>query len=136
MRGYWSDYGEWSAWQDAPVSSSLSCDVQTDDVIAGYNKKTVWHYERWVSDRWSDGYERALDHYTSACYKYEEKTVEVQLSYEPYTNKSGVTYYGWGFNDDGRWIFWYNEEERQVDDLNSPIYKKQYRYRTRKIIFY
>ena len=40
----WSDYGSWSAWQDAAVGGSDSRQVETQQVIASTNYKTVYHY--------------------------------------------------------------------------------------------
>ena len=135
-RGKWSDYGAWSAWQDTSVTETIYCDVETQQAIAGYNKKTQWFYSRYYGK--SGSYYLAWHEASGICLTYEETGwLDYPLEYKSYTNKKGETSWGYGMNVlDNKYIHWYNEKTREVDDKNSPIYKTQYRYRTRTIIWY
>lgn len=55
-------------------------------------------------------------------------------------NGSYYTHYGYRYNPstdayNGKYLYWYNETTREVDNTNSPIYKTQYRYRDRHLIY-
>ena len=135
VRGYWSDYDDWSAWQDTEVEGNLCREVETQEVVAGYNKKTQWKYSRYY-----DSTKRyAYGSYSGDCIYYEETE---WLDNPLPENMEAYGYKGIGFGytssgtTGGAKIFWYNKQTREVEDLSSPIYKTQYRYRDRRVIYY
>ena len=140
VRGYWSEYGAWSAWQDEVVTASEKRQIEENPkVIAGYNKKTQWKYNRYWGYYEEGGYYLAWKSSSGICTNYEEtEWLDYPLEYKSHTSKSGEVSWGYGMNDYGtkKYIHWYNEQTQKVDDLNSPIYKTQYRYRDRYIIYY
>lgn len=132
--------GEWSEWQDTeivPGDDSIEVDVPRQ-VVIGYNQKTQYKYSRYYGYYKEGGYYLALDYSSGICTNYEETDwLDFQLEYKSYTNRKGVVSWGYGMNVlDNKYIHWYNEETRTVDDLNSPIYKKQYRYREVYAVYY
>jgi len=143
--GYWSEYGAWSEWQDTAVSPSDSRQVDTPrDVVIGYNKKTQWKYSRYYGYYKAGGYYLALDYSSGICTTYEETVwLDEPLPWNKVWSNAQNRYnegYGYGYTAEGKTggkkIFWYNEDSQLVDDLNSPIYKTQYRYRERYVIYY
>jgi len=130
----WSDYGNWSGWQDDYVGGSDSRQIDTQSVVSGYNKKTQWIYSRARSPKG----DKAYGWQTSYC-TIIEGTGWLDYPLEHQTDHSCGAAYGKGFrNADGAvysGIYWYNEATQVVDDYNSPIYKTQYRYRDRYLIY-
>lgn len=129
----WSSYGNWSSWQDSYVGSSDSREVKTQSVVSHYNKKTQWFYNRYYGWSSSKGYYLAWGYKTGTCTTYEETGwLDYSLPYQQ-DHGCGKAY---GYNQiSGKYIYWYNEQTRQVDNYNSPVYKTQYSYRDRSKIY-
>ena len=138
----WSDWGGWSGWQDGYIASSDSRDVGTQSVVTGYNKKTQWIYHRFVG--YSNGW-RVCPYSSGICTTYEDTGwLDYSLPWEKTSYFGGKGYSSFNPNWSDRAIAdglasknlnWYYEETRVVDDYNSPIYKTQYRYRDRYLIY-
>ena len=127
----WSAYGNWSGWQDSKVNGSDSRQVETRSVVSGYNKKTQWHYHRYRNSSGTRGWPIQG---TDTPNLQNSGWLDYQLEYQGVGSSSGYKQYGKGAID-GCPIYWYNEQTRQVDNTNSPIYKTQYRYRDRSLIY-
>lgn len=133
----WGEYGDWSAWSDTAITGSDSREVGTQQAIAGYNTKTQYHYERWY--RWNGSYYTAWKNEAGGGPNYEQ-TNWLDFALPHQATDSGVKEYGRGYNANGvagadKDIYWYNETTRTVDNPNSPIYKTQYRYRDRELVY-
>lgn len=135
----WSDYGNWSAWQDEWVQEYDWRKVGTQSVISGYEQKTQYFYSRYYGWSSSNQYYVACSYYSGICTTYEDTGwLDYNLPWQA-THSFGEAY-GKKFNPstgnyDGKPIYWYNETTRQVDDYNKPIYKTQYRYCDRSLIY-
>ena len=138
----WSDYGAWSAWQDGAVSASDSRDVATQEVVSGYNKKTQYFYSRYRSN----DSKLCTPMASGVCLTYEDtgwldhSLPVYQQNPKYYYNDGYYTHYGYRYNPstdayNGKYLYWFKETTRQIDDTNSPIYKTQYRYRDRSLIY-
>ena len=138
----WSDWGGWSGWQDGYIASSDSRDVGTQSVVTGYNKKTQWIYHRFVG--YKNGW-YVCPYSSGICTTYEDTGwLDYSLPWEKTSYFGGKGYSSFNPNWSDRAIAdglasknlnWYYEETRVVDDYNSPIYKTQYRYRDRYLIY-
>ena len=127
----WSSYGSWSSWQDSHVAGSDSREVRTQSVVSYYNKKTQWHYHRYRNSSGTRGWPiQGTDTPTLQ----NSDWLDYQLEYQGVGSSSGYKQYGKGAID-GCPIYWYNEQSRQVDNYNSPVYKTQYSYRDRSKIY-
>ncbi|MEE1049310.1 MAG: InlB B-repeat-containing protein, partial [Clostridia bacterium] len=130
----WSSYGSWSSWSTKAVTETDAKDVETKSVVSGYKKKTQWLYSRARSPRGSVAYGWVSGDCTVV-----EGTGWLDSPLEHQATHSCGNAYGKGFrNEDGvvySGIYWYNETTQTVDDLNSPIYQTQYRYRTRSKVY-
>lgn len=133
----WSEYGAWSEWQDGVVTGSDSRQVETQKVISGYEKKTQYFYDRYYYKNSNDGYYYAWPFYAGECINYESTGwLDYALTVNGTDNYSGKVYTEYGFGQvNGKRIYWYNQRTRQVDDVSKPIYKTQYRYRDRTLIY-
>ena len=147
MSGWTQDgfnWSNWSDWADNQVSKTDNRDVETRNDLRGYNKKTQYNYSRYYGKSTNDGYYYAWPTYTEygICKNYEEYSDYLDnndWSDEPlkYSGKdsSGNLQYSHngntstGYRSNEKYIWWYNEKTRQVDDTNSPIYVTQYRFR-------
>ncbi|MBQ2741609.1 MAG: InlB B-repeat-containing protein, partial [Oscillospiraceae bacterium] len=132
----WSNYGSWSSWQDGELYGSDSRQVETQQVVSGYNMKQVWQYYR---ARTKDG-TKAWCTVSGDCvvgeltgpldYRLPVTDSHPHCASEAYgkghKNKDGVSY---------PLIHWYNEDTWWDYDYNSPIYKTQYRYRDRSKVY-
>ncbi len=138
----WSAWGGWSGWQDGYIAASDSRDVGTQSVVTGYNKKTQWLYHRYVGYK-SGWY--VCPYSSGICTTYETTGwLDYALPWEKisYFGGKGYSSYNPSWSDraiaDGlasKKLNWYSEETQEVDDYNSPIYKTQYRYRDRYLIY-
>lgn len=129
----YTEYGNWSGWTASYVSGSNTRQVETKQVVTGYNKKTVYKYSRW---RWDNG-KAAWGVRSGDCIYYEE-TNWLDAPLEHQVNHSCGPGYGYKYpNANGTVypIYWYNEITDLVDNYNSPIYGTQYRYRDRSPIY-
>ncbi len=127
----WSSYGSWSSWQDSHVAGSDSREVRTQSVVSYYNKKTQWHYHRYRNSSGTRGWPIQG---TDTPNLQNSGWLDYQLEYQGVGSSSGYKQYGKGAID-GCPIYWYNEQSRQVDNYNSPVYKTQYSYRDRSKIY-
>ncbi|MBR3894198.1 MAG: InlB B-repeat-containing protein [Clostridia bacterium] len=132
----WSDYGAWSEWQDGAISASDSRQVETQQVISGYEKKTQYSYSRYYG-KGSDGYYYACAYKSGVCVTYEESGwLDYSLKKQETHSFGGKNYAAYGYNQlTGKDIYWYNQATREVDDTSKPIYVNQYRYRDRSLIY-
>lgn len=124
-----SSGSSWNAvstiWTDAHVRT-----VTTNSELYGYNSKTQYRYSHWTNGSnatptWVSGYSEHYTDWSDSC-KYHKNTLQYNGgSYPRYWNGST-----WGYcNYCGRdWFPWYNQQTREVDDYNSPIYKPKYYY--------
>lgn len=133
----WSDYGNWSSWQDEWMQGYDWRQVESNpNVVAGYNQKKQYLYSRYYG--WSsNGYYVACAYKSGVCTTYEETGwLDYALAWADthYFGGKGYSAYEKGAVN-GKSIYWYNQSSRQVDDYNSPIYKTQYRYRDRSLIY-
>lgn len=136
----WSDYGAWSAWSDTKYTKSESREIETKQVISGYEKKTQYRYSRWVNAE-----AKAGKKYNSGarCYPYKSSGGCIYEEYtdwmdEPFmVRRDYGSYLAYGENGtyDSQGLEWYNQETREVDDTTKPIYKTQYRYRDRSKVY-
>ena len=136
----WSDWGGWSNWQDSYVGGNDSRQVDTQEVVTGYNKKTQWIYHRFFGKA-SDGSWRVCPYSSGVCTTYEDTGwLDYSLPWEKTSYFGGKGYSSFNPSWSDRAIAdglaskdrnWYYEETRVVDDHNSPIKKTQYRYRDR-----
>lgn len=140
----WSDWGPWSGWQDGYIGGSDSRQVDTQEVVTGYNKKTQWIYHRFFGKA-SDGSWRVCPYSSGVCTTYEDTGwLDYSLPWEKTSYFGGKGYSSFNPSWSDRAIAdglaskdrnWYYEETRVVDDHNSPIKKTQYRYRDRYQIY-
>ena len=125
---YWEN---WSDYSDTYVAASDTRDVQTKDVVSGYNQKQQWLYTRYYG--WSDTKGRYVSYpwQSGSCITYAETGwMDYRLTDTDYNDESGQVCYK--KYDDSINIWWWNEQSRWVTDYNSPIYKTQYSYRDKK----
>ena len=120
----WSAYGNWSGWQDSYVGGSDSRDVQTQQVVASSNYKTVYRYYRYSTAY--DGSTSWSSYSTQNPYYY-EYTFDSPLTYD--SRYSG--YQWWYSSSHFRVLYWLREEQQWVSDN----YKTQYRYRDRNKVY-
>ncbi|MBQ7572877.1 MAG: InlB B-repeat-containing protein [Clostridia bacterium] len=120
----WSAYGNWSGWQDSYVGGSDSREVQTQQVVASSNYKTVYRYYRYSTAY--DGSTSWSSYSTQNPYYY-EYTFDSPLTYD--SRYSG--YQWWYSSSHFRVLYWLREEQQWVSDN----YKTQYRYRDRHKIY-
>lgn len=141
-----SDWGSWSAWQDAAVTADTHTDVETKRVqtAAAY---TMYRYGKYIST--SAGYGTDGDYYTKGWGHFHQGYYKTgyTLSYSGWSKtrtspttknfgwwgsnnavktgtKSGSKYYWNKYKVDGKTYYW--EETKTV----AATYKTQYRYRT------
>ena len=144
----WSDYGAWSAWQDTPVTETDSRDVDTPrQVISHYQQKTQYRYSRYLNDaavagkKWNNTNSGGLcyPYYTANCdngpYYTDWMDTPYKVKEADPKSKCGYKYGTATGNYDNLGLEWYNQETRQVDDTTKPVYKTQYRYRDRSLIY-
>ena len=131
----WSEYGAWSDWQDGAITGSDSRQVETQKVVSGYEKKTQYFYSRYYGKK--DGYYYACAYKSGICLTYEDTGwLDYSLKKEGTTYFGGKEYAEYGRGQvNGKDIWWYNQSTKQVDDITKPIYKTEYRYRDRTLIY-
>ncbi len=141
----WSDYGAWSAWQDGAVSASDSRAIETRQVISHYQQKTQYRYSRWLNyagsqgKNWSNG---------AACWATSSGYCTYGPYYTdwldaPYRRISTSSYSSCGYeyspsatyDYDNLGLIWFNQQTRKVDDTSKPVYKTQYRYCDRHLVY-
>lgn len=135
----WSDYGAWSAWQDSAVSASDSRQVETQEVVASTNYKTVYHY--FYYSKAETGY--GTSYYATNTYGKNRYTVDLDA---PLT-KTGTTYKYNGYtmvqykmwhtnNTKYRYVYaCYGDDPYTTQEVVSYNYKTQYRYRDRSLVY-
>lgn len=123
----WSDYGNWSGWQDSYVGGSDSRKVETRSVVASSNYKHVYRFYKWGFSSTDYSYS-----YSGGGRSYFVVDVEYWPSSEGQrpVDKSGSTYRWWTGNN---WSAVWYESER--DEWVSDNYKTQYRYADRSKIY-
>ena len=131
----WSDYGSWSSWSDSAYYASDSRQVETQEVVASYNYKTIYHYYRYANNARSAG----ESYWTSTYCNWEEITLDSPLTatsgsgYKYYCNGSILTNHG-ACNGSNYHTMWpCNDNGSQV--VVSTNYITQYRYRDRYLIY-
>lgn len=121
----WGDYGSWSGWSDSAVAASDSRQVETRQVVASTNYKTVYHYYRYAVNR-TGGYSsptKTNNYPTYYEYDFEEKLTE------KYNNG-----YKWWYGN-GSYVVLYERSPVETQEVVSYNYKTQYRYRDRSLIY-
>ena len=119
----WSDYGNWSDWTDTVISGSNSRQVETRQVVASYNYRTVYHYYRYANSSGSAGSYA----YSSTYCNYQECYLD-----SPLTESSIYGGYKWWYNGSNYRTMWACDDNgSQV--IDSTNYKTQYRYRDRTL---
>ncbi|MGI6197344.1 MAG: InlB B-repeat-containing protein [Eubacteriales bacterium] len=151
----WSDYGAWSAWQDAYIGGSDSRDVATQEVlsVAGHTEYRYGAYvradngghrpcgycatgtanstsakEEWTA--WSSNKATQASDYGYKCYlcnNHHDGTWFPNAAGSPGGRGAGYYWKTYWVNN----IDYYWEQTRYVD----PVYKTQYRYRDRHLIY-
>ena len=149
------DYGAWSSWSTTVVYSDSTRDVETK-VVTTYQKKTIYHYERWCYKGTSDYYTTPNEPNVTAANKvHQYLTIDTVLGTAVttladgtvYKTKTGITselaYDGSKYGTSGvlypadyagrthNHSWWYNLWTSQEDDTSKPIYTTYYRYRDR-----
>ena len=128
----WSDYGAWSAWQDTAVSKSDSRDVQTQEVIASTQYKTVYHYY-YYSTGPTDG---NTSYQPTNTYGKVRSTVTFDSPLPTAGSVSGYTKYKWSnHHGTGKYMYVYADDPYTTQEVVSHTYKTQYRYRDRYLIY-
>jgi len=136
---------EWGEWQDTKLNPSETLEEDTPrQVVVGYNTKIMYKYSRYYGYYKEGGYYLGLGYKSGICTKYEETILlEEPLPWNKVWSNAQNRYnegYGYGYTAEGKTggkkIFWYNEDPQPVEDLNSPIYKTQYRYREVYAVYY
>lgn len=130
---YWSDYGGWSDWQDSPISSSESRQVDTR-TVGEVTYKTVYHYFRYSTARdGTNGSDKPTDKYGKTRYDYD---FDYELIYEGSmgNNARGYQYYysaPTGNTIKGKYITVWKEDPFTTQEVASNTERTQYRYRDR-----
>ena len=138
----WSDYGAWSAWQDGAVSASDSRQVETQQVIASTNYKTVYHY--YYYSKAATGY--GTSYYPTNTYGKNKYSVDLETELKKtgttykYNGYTMVQYKMWHTNNTKyRYVYacYANEAPYayKTQEVASYNYKTQYRYRDRSLIY-
>lgn len=130
----WSEYGEWSEWQDGTVSASDSRQVETQQAIASTNYKTVYHYY-YYSKAETNGYTsyQPTNTYGKNLYKV---TFDSPLPTTNAGNDTPVQKYLWkNHHGTGKEMYVYADTPYTTQEVVSHNYKTQYRYRDRYLIY-
>ncbi len=129
----WGEYGAWSAWQDGAVSASDSRQVETQKVvdIEGYYEYRYGRYQNSNNTHWA-----FCEHVFSSGSYTKKYSSWSKTRYSGGKNDNGNT---WTCSKCGKFLQYnlpnnqdyYWEESRYIE----PIYKTQYRYRDRSLIY-
>lgn len=132
------EWSSWSGWDDQHPGDKDEREIESKTEHMGYNTKTQWLYSRYYGYSESKGYYLACAYASGICLKYEDTGwLNYRLDWEANHNFAGNTYPAYGYAQvNGRKVFWYNEESRQVEDTNSPITKTYWRYRDKIYTYY
>lgn len=125
----WSDYGSWSGWTDSYIAPSDSRQVETRQVVASTNYKTVYHYYRYASSEHasSGSYAKSSSYPNLYSYSFDSPL-------ETTTAINGYTRYKWWYNGTN-WHGLYASSPYTTQEVVSYNYKTQYRYRDRSLIY-
>lgn len=133
-----SDWGAWSGWLNYNPGANDYRDVQSEQYVSGYHQKTQYLYSRYVNSAGANGKHynsgaRCTASYSTACPNYQE----TDWMDSKYINGVGGYSHWYGPNGkyDSQGLVWFNEQTRQVDNPNSPIYATRWRYRERHDIY-
>lgn len=128
----WSDYGSWSAWQDGVVSESDSRQIETQEVVASANYKTVYHYY-YYSKAETNG---NTSYQPTTTYGTNRYTVSFDSELPTGGTVSGLTKYKWNnHHNSGYYMYVYKDDPYTTQEVVSYNYKTQYRYRDRTLVY-
>lgn len=127
----WGNYGSWSGWSDTKANGSDSRQVETKQVVASTNYKTVYHYYRYAAN-YSGGVSCYQYYAGGGCTNYYEYNFDSQLSY--YSNHDGHSTYKWYYNG-SNFVTLYQKSPFTTQEVVSYNYKTQYRYRDRAKVY-
>lgn len=128
----WGDYGSWSGWSDNAVSASDSRQVETQQAVASYNYKTVYHYYYYskAATNGNTSY-TATDTYGKNRY-----TVTFDSALPKGGTVAGHQKYKWSnHHGTGKYMYVYADSPYTTQEVVSTNYKTQYRYRDRSLIY-
>lgn len=123
----WGAYGAWSGWTDSYIAPSDSRQVETRQVVASTNYKTVYHYYRYASSEHasSGSYAQSASYPNKYSYTFDSPLGTA-------TALNGHTRYKWWYNGTN-WHGLYADSPYTTDEVVSYNYKTQYRYRDRTL---
>lgn len=128
----WSDYGAWSAWQDGAIDASDSRQVETQEVVASTNYKTVYHYY-YYSKSETNGY---TSYQPTTTYGKNLYKVSFDSALPKDGSVGGYTKYKWSnHHGTGYYMYVYADDPYTTQEVVSYNYKTQYRYRDRSLIY-
>lgn len=125
----WGDYGSWSDWSDASATASDSRQVETRQVVASTNYKTVYHYFRYAVERvgGNSNTVSSSNFPTRFTYDFDEELVRDG-------SLNGYARYKWWYSNTN-YIAVYASSPYTTQEVASYNYKTQYRYRDRSLVY-